>query len=563
MIRPPLCNPRCGYLAALILCVALVFLPQTAKAAQRDQLVIGISQFPDNFNPNINDMAAKAYILFMGRRPITVFGPDWKLDCMLCTELPSLDKGTARYEKTADGKDGIAVTYTLRPGLRWGDGTPLTTKDVVFTWEVGRHPKSGVSNAELYRRIERITVRDDRTFTLHLDKRTCDFADISDFGLLPAHIEKANFADPFEYRNRSAYETDTTNPGLWFGPYRVTRVEPGAFVVLEPNPTWTGEKPKFKRIIVRTIQNTAAMTANLLSGAIDYIPGELGLTLDQAIAFRKRHPDRFHYIFKPSLIYEHIDLNLDNPILADRRVRRALIHAIDRKAITTQLFDGHLPVANGPVSPLDTVYDANVPRYAYEPDHAKALLDEAGWRRGPGGVRVNAKGERLQLQIMTTAGDQTRALIQQALRSNWRAVGIDMRIRNEPARVLFGDTVTHRKFPGLVMYAWYAAPQQVPRSQLHSSQIPAADNGWSGENYPGFRNAEMDKALDGAQTVCDPKGNQAQWNRLQTIYAEELPILPLYFRAEPYILPKWLKGVRPTGHQYFSTNWVEQWRAVP
>ena len=237
MILPALDDIRRGLIAGLSLCLAVAVAPTMAAAEQRDQLVIGISQFPDNFNPNINDMAAKAYILFMGRRPITVYGPDWKLGCMLCTELPSLEKGTARYEKTADGKDGIAVTYTLRPGLRWGDGTPLSTKDVVFTWQVGRHPKSGVSDSELYRRIVKIDVRDDRTFTLHLDKRTCDFADISDFGLLPAHIERANFANPLEYRNRSAYETDTTNAGLWFGPYRVTRVEPGALVVLEPNPT--------------------------------------------------------------------------------------------------------------------------------------------------------------------------------------------------------------------------------------------------------------------------------------------------------------------------------------
>ena len=101
------------------------------------------------------------------------------------------------------------------------------------------------------------------------------------------------------------------------------------------------------------IENTAALEANLLSGAIDMIAGELGLTLDQALAFEPRYGARYQLIFKPGLIYEHIDLNLDNPSLADPRVRRALILALDRQAISEQLFAGRQPVADASVSPLD------------------------------------------------------------------------------------------------------------------------------------------------------------------------------------------------------------------
>ena len=95
--------------------------------------------------------------------------------------------------------------------------------------------------------------------------------------------------------------------------------------MLEPNPTWWGEPPQFRRIVVKVIENTAALEANLLSGSIDMIAGELGLTIDQALAFEKRHGDQFKIVYEPGLTYEHIDLNLDNPILADVRVRKALI----------------------------------------------------------------------------------------------------------------------------------------------------------------------------------------------------------------------------------------------
>ncbi len=548
---------RCRIKGVLLVSALLAF--SAVSALAKDRLIIGQSQFPDNFNPNINAMAAKTYILSMARRPITVYDQDWNLVCMLCTELPSLAKGTARLEKTADGKPGIAVTYTLRKDARWGDGTPITTKDVLFTWEVGRHKLSGVSEADVFRRVARIDAANDKTFTLHLDKRACNFADITEFGLLPAHIERKNFSNPVEYQRRSAYETDTTNRGLWNGPYRVAQVVPGSHVVLTQNRFWWGKKPRFTEIIVKTISDTSAMTASLLARGIDYIAGEVGLTLDQAIAFEKRHGSRFRFVYKPALVYEHIDLNRKNPILADRRVRRALMYAIDREAISKQIFGGHQKVAHSNISPLDKVYDANAPKYAHDPDKARSLLAAAGWGTLRGGVRYNARNERLRLQIMTTAGNKTRELIQQILQSNWRDVGVEVQIRNEPARVFFGDTVRRRKFPSLAMYAFLAAPRAVPRTQLHSSEIPNAANNWAGSNFPGFNNPEMDRAIEGAETDCAPDRNQAHWNRLQALYAEELPALPLYFRAEPHIMPTWLKGVRPTGHQYASTLWIEDW----
>ena len=557
-MNPTTSLPRRSWPLAIVL-TAILALGATAAMA-KNTLVIGISQFPRNFNPNIESMLAKSYILAMARRPITAYDADWKLICMLCTEVPSYANGRARNEITADGKDGIAITYTIRPNATWGDGVPVTTKDVRFTWEVGRNTKSGFGNLELFQRITAIDTVDDKTFTLHVNKRTCEFAAMSGLQLLPAHLERAAFSDPAEYRKRSLYETDTTNPGLWYGPYRITKVVTGSYIVLERNPTWWGKKPAFDKIVIKAIENTAALIANLLSGDIDYIAGELGLTVDQALAFEKRAGDKFNFSYKPGLIYEHIDLNLDNPVLADRRVRRALLHAIDRETINRQLFAGHQPVAHGQTNPLDTVYDKDAPHYAYDPARAKALLDAAGWSVLRKGIRHNAAGQRLRLELMTTAGNKSRELIQQVLQSQLRQVGIDLRLRNEPARVFFGDTITYRKFRDMAMYAWISAPKGVPRTTLHSTQIPSEDNGWSGQNYTGFNNAAMDKLLDEVEVVCEEKANRALWRDLQRVYAEELPVLPLYFRANPFIVPKWLKGVRPTGHQFTSTLWIEDWR---
>ena len=202
--------------------------------------------------------------------------------------------------------------------------TPVTTKDVLFTWQIGRIEEAGINSQELYRRMENVVAHDDKRFTIQWNKRTCDAEAINDFEIVPAHLETAAAADPTQYRSRNAYDTNPTNAGLYFGPYRISRVEPGASVTLEPNPTWWGQKPQFKRIVVRTIENTAALEANLLSGEIDYIAGEDGISLDQALEFEKRHGNDYNVVFKPGLFYEHIDLMLDNPILKDIRVAPGL-----------------------------------------------------------------------------------------------------------------------------------------------------------------------------------------------------------------------------------------------
>jgi peptide/nickel transport system substrate-binding protein len=537
--------------------------PVPGTAAERDELVIGLTQYPSTLNPDIDSMAAKTYVLRLARRPFTTYDADWKLVCMLCVELPTFENGRAKRERLPDGREGVAVTYTIRPDARWGDGVPITTKDVAFTWEVGRNPQSGVAEGELYRRILAIDAKDDKTFTMHFDRVSFDYNAINDFDVLPEHIEREAFGDPSRYRVRTHYDTDSANPGLWFGPYKVVDKEPGSQIVLARNPTWWGRKPAFRRIVVRVVENTAALEANLLSGSIDMVAGELGLSLDQAIAFERRHGRDFTVLYKPGLVYEHLDLDLDNPILADKRVRHALLLALDRDVIDTQLYGGRQPAAATFVSPLDWIFDPNIEPVKQDIPAAERLLDQAGWRMGPDGVRINGKGEPLALDLMTTAGNRSRELVEQVLQAQWKAVGIRTIIRNQPARVFFGDTMVRRRFHGLAMFAWMSAPENVPRSILHSTEIPRPENGFSGENFGGFSNPEVDALLDKIEITVDREKRKALWFRLQEIYADRLPAIPLFFRADAYILPKWLKGVVPTGHQEPTTEWVENWRVEP
>ncbi len=547
-------------LRSAIAVIGLAALPLTGPAQAKDDLVIGVAQFPSSLHPSIDAEVIKSYVLDFGIRPVTAFNADWKNSCILCAELPTIANGLAKFEDRSDGR-GMAVTIKLKPGMKWGDGVPVTTKDLEFTWKVGRDPASGWSNNDPWDRAASLDIIDANTAVMHLRSVTVSYNQWNI--LLPAHIEApvlekaANAAD---YIKQTTFNRAPTTPGLWNGPYRMTQYQSGNQVVFEPNPQWTGTKPGFKHIVLRLIDKTPALLANLESGDIDMVNGEgVGLTIDQAIALQKKSPDKFTYIFKPALTYEHIDLQINNPILADLRTRRALLYGIDRKTLVNKLFEGKQPVADTWVNPLNPMYSADVAKYPYDPARAKALLAEAGWKPGSDGICRNAKGERLSLELSTTAGNQLRELVEQVLQNQWKASCVEITIKNEPPRTLFGETIKKRAFTGLIMYGWSSAVTEGPRRTLYSGQTPTAENNWAGANYIAFNNKRMDTLIDQAETELDAAKAKVMWAEMQKIYADQLPVLPLFFRAEPHIVPKWLAGYTPTGHGDFSALWSENW----
>jgi peptide/nickel transport system substrate-binding protein len=539
---------------------ALAVLLAAGSAQAKDDLVIGVAQFPSSLHPDIDAEVIKGYVVGFALRPITTQDKDWKTACLLCTELPDAENGLVKLEDQPDGSKGMAVTIKLKPDLKWSDGQPVNTKDLAFTWKVGRDPNSGFSNTNPWSRARSIDVIDDHTAVLHVDKVSVYYDRWDE--ILPEHIEGAVYAKvagPGDYIKQTSYNRAPTTRGLYNGPYMITAYQSGAQIVLEPNPYWAGPKPGFKHIVIKLIDNTAALQANLLSGDVDMVNGEgVGLTIDQVIAMQKQHPDQFSYIFKPSLTYEHIDLQKNNPILADLRVRRALLMAIDRETMVQKLFEGKQPVAATWVNPLEPNYSKDAPTYRYEPAKAKALLAEAGWTSGSDGICRNAAGEALSIELSTTAGNRLRELQEQVLQSQWKTACVQITIKNEPARTLFGETLKHRVYPGMVMYAWSSAVGESPKRTLGTSDIPTKENNYTGTNQAAFSDPQMDVDIAKAETELDPARQKVIWAEMQRIYAEQLPVLPLFYRAEAHVVPKWLQGYITTGHGG-SSLWAENW----
>ncbi len=546
---------RRPFLALPSLLVGLLMAFGSARA--KDDLTIGIAEFPSTMHPSIDALLIKNYVLGFGVRTITTYDAGGHLICLLCTEVPSLDNGLAKVVDEPGGGHGMLVTIRLRPDLRWADGQPVTARDLAFTLRVGRDPNAGFSNANAWTRADRVDVVDDHTAVLHLPQVLVSYAQWDQ--ILPEHVEgpiydRAKAAG--EYINTTAYNRDPTNPGLWDGPYRITRYDTGAQIVLEPNPYWPGTKPGFRHIVLRYIGDTAALQANLLSGDIDL---DNNLTLDQVLELRRREPDRFNYTFTPSLTYAHIDVQKDNPVLRDVRVRRALLMAIDRRTIDRKLFEDMNILANSFVSPKNPHFDPHVPAVPYDPAGARRLLAEAGWTPGGDGICRNAAGDRLSVEFLSASGFRINELEMTVLQSGWRAVCVDTTLRFEPSRTLFGTTVKHRAFTGLVLYTWTSDVGESPRLTLGPDRIPTAANNWGGANYPAFTDPQFDADITTAETDLDPAHQAVAWNDMQRIYAEQLPALPLFVTVIPQAVPKWLQGFGPSGTgQPFSMQ-AELW----
>ncbi len=529
----------------------------TAQA--KDSLTIGIAEFPASLHPSIDALLIKNYVLGFAIRTITTYDKDGALICLLCTQVPSIENGLARIEDLPGGGKGMAVTIKLKPDLAWGDGVPVTAKDLAFTWRVGRDRNTGFSNPNSWSRASRVDVVDDHTAVLHLDHVMVSYAQWDQ--ILPEHIEgpvyeRAHAAG--EYINTTAFNHEPTNPGLWDGPYMVSVYQPGAQIVMVPNPHWSGVKPGFKQIVLRYIGDTAALQANLLSGDIDI---DNSITLDQVLAMQKQHPGTFDYTFTPSLTYAHMDIQKDNPFLQDARVRRALLLAIDRRTMNAKLFDGRQLIATSFVSPKNPFFDPSVPVAEYDPAQARKLLAEAGWTPGPDGICRNAAGQRLSIELLGASGFRINDLEMAVMQSQWKQVGIEVTLRTEPSRILFGQTAKHRTFSGLFLYTWTSSVGESPRLTLGSDQIPTEASNFGGANFLAFSDPKFDADIAISEAELDDGKRHAAWSDMQRIYADQLPALPLFITVIPQAVPTWLKGFGPQFTGQTFTQQAENWHS--
>jgi len=570
---------KVGKLAVL----GLTALGLALAGPQDNSLVIGASQEPrvlaGDFLSVISNQSIKAEIEQYLYPPFITIDLDGKNVAVLATEVPTVQNGRVRFTDIGGGKRRLEIDLTIRPDARWSDGRPLTTEDVQFYFEVGKAKGMPVLNPDYWQRVN-LRVRDARNFTVIFEPAYATDLIGSPIGYAPKHIMGAAWEqvkrqtaalDPARdaqrlneiYRN---FFTQFSTPAYlnqrkmaYSGPFVVQRWVPGSTLELVRNSNFPIEPPGgasryVQRVTYRFIQNTASLQVAFMGGSLDAI-SRVGLTFDQARAreFVNRVGRNFDIWFVPGAIWEHIDINQFPNVpqvrdlgLNDKRTRQALLHAINREGFVRTFFQGLQPVSHTWIAPTNPLHNPNVRKYEYNLDRARALLAEMGWRPGPDGIlqrTVDGRTVRFEIEWVTTAGNVVRERFQQFVAEDFRKIGIAVRINNAPSAVVFADDFIQRasegRWTGMFMFAWVSGLAE--QGNLFACEFrPTRENNYVGQNVGGWCNPEYDRLREQANLEFDQARRKQLFDRMQEIWAEELPALPLYFRADPLVVRKGL-----------------------
>jgi peptide/nickel transport system substrate-binding protein len=442
-------------------------------------------------------------------------------------------------------RDGLTYTFKLKKGVKWHDGKPFTARDVAFTFYSVLDPKvttphrgyfdalvgfPELTNKENPKKPEElaqkpIEVLDDHTVRFRLRYPYGAFLAVlvnPRAGIVPEHILKGQDLNTAEF-NRKPIGT---------GPFKFVEWKRGERIVLEANPDYHGGRPALDRLIYRVIPDNVVLLQELRAGGVDFIERppltEVG-KLKQTAGLKVLTADNTSYTY--------LGFRQDLAPFDDIRVRRALYHAIDVPAIVREVLQGYGAIANGQFPPGSWAYDPSVKPYAYDPNRAKALLAEAGWKPGPDGILVK-DGKRLAFSLRHDQADQTvkdtTIIIQEFLKK----VGVEATV--EPLDwPTFVKKLFASEFEGIVV-GWtnFHDPDPFAWSIWHSSQ-------WKARNFAHYKSPRADAALEAARQARDQGERKKHYAEFSKILMEDAPYVFLYFPQQVYVTRQSYDGFVP------------------
>jgi peptide/nickel transport system substrate-binding protein len=481
---------------------------------------------------------------------------DGKLIPRLAREVPALANGGARFEGDGPARR-LRVTYRLRDGLVWQDGTPLTSADVAFAFELQKNPEFPLIDRSLVSKVDEVRTPDPLTAELLFKPGAFDpdFARVGEpypkhlwSGIAPAHLLKSEHA---------------TNP-VHAGPYRLKEFKPNEYALFEANPRYWGGTPKTRTIVMKVAADSNAMFAQARAGQQEltmfgYTGADLLPELEKFAADGKHR-----VIVRPSTSTLIVGLNVDRPILSDVRVRRALLMALDRKGMNDAILHGRVGVLNSWMTAASPAYVPDLPAPTGGQDGARALLAEVGWTPGPDGI-LQKDGQPFKITFWGRTEDRQRELYMQAIARDWKAIGVDAAITLQPTDLVFGKkgagVISRRDFDAIV---WQVSTMDAAGgyTMLHSSQIPSQANGMTGENYFGWSNPKGDELIAKARDTPSDDERLAAYREHQKLFMEDLPALPLFSHDLIHLVRSDVRGYRPTNSVRVADTWnAAEWEA--
>ena len=421
--------------------------------------------------------------------------------------------------------DRRALTFRLASGLSWQDGQPTTSRDVAFTLDAARDPRTGYSRYADLAAVTGLDAPNDSTVTVAFARPQPDFPLVlCELPIVPAHLLAGV---PRADMRRAAFDTLPVGNG----PYRFVERRPGERWVFARNdafPASLGGPPDVRRIVVAIVDEPSTKFAGLVSGELD-VAG-----ISPAMAGLAARDPSLRVLEYPALIAYGVVFNTARAPFDDVRVRRAIALAIDRRRIVTAALYGFATPAAGPV-PAAHPY-ASPDTAVHDTAAADALLDAAGWRRAAGGGRAR-DGVPLGFTLLTVgSGDNA---VEQLLQSDMAAVGIAMRIRQRDLSSFLADARTRPpRFDAL----FTGIPGDLSLAYL-SAMYDSHEAG-SALDYGNYHTPRLDSLLADARTARDAQRARAAWLAVQAELARDAPAAWVYDARGVQGIARRLRGVR-------------------
>lgn len=462
---------------------------------------------------------------------------------LLATEVISTEKGTWRVN--SDGT--MVTTWTIRPGVKWHDGTPFTSDDLVFSFRIFQDPETNPSvGGSAIAKMASAQAPDPLTLEVHWSEIYFEADAAPGLTPLPRHlIESLYQSDKAAFNNSSYFKHEFV--GL--GAFKLAKWEFGSYMELSRFDDYYLSRALVDGVTLRFLNDPNTMVANILSGAVDVVL-PLGVRIDDALELKQRWEGTGNRVVADfSGRLRHIEIqhrpewSEPKDAMTNGLVRQGAYHAIDRRSLIDLMNPGlNVPEADSWFPPhhvLRPQVESAIPQLPYNAALAQQLLTQAGWVKDAGGVlRHQSTGQPFRILTWNTQSSGAEREMN-AIADSWKAVGIEMEQYIVPSALL-NDREARAKLPGVGITGSGVLPT-VTRWQTKNST--AAENRWTGSNRGGYSNRTADALVDRLQVTIPTNERVALHRQILQEMMGDVVIMPLFWDLDPILLLKHVRGV--------------------
>lgn len=431
--------------------------------------------------------------------------------------------------------DNTAWTFKLRKDVKWSDGQAFSADDVKFSIESHQDPANNSSLRTTMSVVDKMVTVDPFTIRFELKQPVGPFPTVVSYnaGIVPKHVlAGTDLTKNVDFNTKRPVST---------GPYVIDEAVAGDHYSLKANPNYFGGKPKLDAVVFKVLNDVNTQVAQLKSGELDFA------VIAPANLSALEGSDAVKIVTSPYIGFYHLSFNYQHPLFKDKRVRQALVTAIDRPGIIKTVMLGKAQPGVTPFPPIfKWAFDSSLQPIPYDPNRAKQMLAELGWTPGPDGI-LQKDGQKFSFTLDADTADPARQQSAVIAQQNFKAIGVDATLRLRPFAAYVPDLVG-KKYEAHV--GFWVLPPDPDFTNYYSTG--------AGFNTINYSNPEIDRLIAEGRATSDVDQRKKAYFQMQKIMLDDVPGAVLFYPQDIQAMNKKLSGVPPLPFRealQYSSDW--------